>query len=114
MSAASLPDPKSHRTPRADNLLLLIWTLASLGVLIAWDAGGLDRSIAHWFGGIHGFPMRDQWFLVHVMHEGARRLAWLTALALVLAVWWPFGVLRSVSRAERLQLAVTTLLALAW
>ena len=113
MPEASPHDPKSHRTTRADNLRLLSWTLASLGILIVWDAGGLDRSVAHWFGGIHGFPMRDQWFLVHVMHEGARRLAWLVALALVLAVWWPFGVLRSTSRAERLQLAVTTLLALA-
>ncbi|AVO41384.1 phosphatase PAP2 family protein [Simplicispira suum] len=105
----------SHRnsTQHTNNLHLLGWTLAAFGLLVAWDAGGLDREVAHWFGGVHGFPLRDQWFFVHVMHEGARRLAWLAALALVLAVWWPFGVLRGTNRAERLQLAVTTLLALA-
>ncbi|WP_305807273.1 hypothetical protein, partial [Stenotrophomonas sp. YIM B06876] len=81
-----------------------IWTLVSLLCLLAWDAAGQDRALAHVFGSAHGFPMRHQWFLVQVLHEIPRRLAWLLTLALALAVWWPFGVLRRVGRTERLQL----------
>ncbi len=92
---------------------LLLWTILSLLFLITWDASGLDRPLAHAFGGIDGFPLRSNWFLVHVMHEGARRLAWVGVLILVLAIWWPFGFLAKVDRRERLQLAVTTLAGLA-
>lgn len=96
-----------------DFLRLLLWTFAALAALILWDTSGLDLVLAHWFGDSGGFALRNNGFLVGVMHEGARRLAWVLVLALVFAVWWPFGVLRAVSRAERLQLVVTTMLALA-
>lgn len=98
---------------RNDARRLLLWTLASLACLIAWDASGLDRMLAHAFGDGDGFSWRNNWFLVHVMHEGARRLGWVCALALVLAIWWPFGVLARVDRRRRLQIAVTTLVGLA-
>lgn len=85
---------------------------AALGLLLlAWDFAGLDLPMAHWFGGADGFPMRDNTFLTVVLHEGAKRLAWLLALALCLAVWWPVGWLRRLAMHRRLQLAVTTLLA---
>ena len=92
---------------------VLFWSLVSFAALIFWDASGMDRALAHVFGNSQGFPLRKNWFLVHVMHEGARRLAWLLVLVLVMAIWWPFGVLRAASRPERLQLAITTLAALA-
>lgn len=90
-----------------------LWTLASLALIALWDALGQDRLLARLFGSASGFPLRDQWFFVQVAHEGARRLGWLLVLLLALGVWWPLGVLRRLDMGERLQWAVSTLLALA-
>jgi membrane-associated PAP2 superfamily phosphatase len=85
---------------------------AALGLLLlAWDFSGLDLALAHGFGGPGGFPLRDNIFLTTVLHDGAKRLAWLLALALCVAVWWPVGWLRRLALHRRLQLASTTLLA---
>jgi membrane-associated PAP2 superfamily phosphatase len=97
--------PRSLRTP-------LAWTMGTLVCLLAWDALGQDRALAHAFGTGTGFPMRDQWFFVQVLHEGARRTAWLFLLLLTLGVWWPVGLLRRIDLMERLQLAVSVLVAL--
>ena len=98
---------------RSDHFRLLTWTLAALFCLVAWDAWGQDRALAHVFGSTTGFPLRDHWFFVQVMHEGPRRLAWLIVLALVVFIWRPVGFLRRIRRGERVQLALTTLLSLA-
>lgn len=98
--------------PSFTHFAALAWTLASLLCLLAWDALGLDRALAHAFGGASGFPMRDQWFFVQVLHEGARRLGWLLALFLALGVWWPIGVLRRIDQEARLQCALSVLVAL--
>lgn len=90
----------------------LAWTIASLACLLAWDALGQDRALAHAFGTATGFPMREQWFFVQVLHEGARRVGWLVVLLLALGVWWPMGVLKRIDMGERLQLAISALLAL--
>lgn len=85
---------------------------AALGLLLlAWDFSGLDLALAHGFGGPSGFPLRDNIFLTVVLHDGVKRLAWLLALALCVAVWWPVGWLRRLALHRRLQLASTTLLA---
>ncbi len=108
-------DPSAHPESSAQKNFwhLLLWTIVSLTALILWDASGMDRALAHVFGGSQGFPLRSNWFLVQVMHEDARRLAWALVLVLVFAIWWPFWVLRTTSRPERLQLAITTLAAVA-
>ncbi|MGP1680947.1 MAG: phosphatase PAP2 family protein [Giesbergeria sp.] len=98
---------------RNDFFRILLWTLGSVICLILWDTSGLDLMLARAFGDSQGFPLRSSRFLVSVMHEGTRRLAWVVVLALVFAIWWPFGVLRAANQSERVQLAVTTLLALA-
>lgn len=90
----------------------LAWTIASLLCLLAWDAAGYDRALAHAFGSAAGFPWRDHWFLVQVMHEAPRRMAWLLVLVLLASIRYPLGPLRRLHRAERWQLAATTLLAL--
>ena len=90
----------------------LAWTVGALLCLLAWDALGQDRALAHAFGTGNGFPLREQWFFVQVLHEGARRTAWLFLLLLTLGVWWPVGWLRRIDWGERLQLAVSTLVAL--
>ncbi|VTU42774.1 phosphatase PAP2 family protein [Variovorax sp. RA8] len=87
----------------------LAWTVLALLLLLLWDANGLDFALAQLAGTSTGFPLRDNGFLVHVMHEGARALSWLLLVALVAAVRWPVGVLRRLQRRERAQLAVTVL-----
>lgn len=80
-------------------------TLGLLVIVLAWDASGLDLALARLAGSSQGFPWRDNWLLSTVMHEGARRMAWLLALGLCLAVWspwacaWPCGGRRGRSSA---------------
>ncbi|MFI8617807.1 phosphatase PAP2 family protein [Acidovorax sp. NPDC077693] len=108
----SRPAP-SPATPLRPHHHLLFWTLAALAGVVAWDAGGRDLAWAQAFGSSAGFPMRDHWFFVQVLHEDARRLGWLLVLLLALSVWWPKGILRRIDARERLQMAVSALLALA-
>lgn len=105
------PSPSFFAAPAQRRQAL--WTLAALALIALWDALGQDRLLAHLFGGASGFPLREQWFFVHVAHEGARRLGWLLVLALALGVWWPVGVLRRLDLGERLQWVTSALLALA-
>lgn len=85
-----------------------IWLLC----LVLWDAAGQDRWLASAFGNADGFALRHQWFLLNVMHEGARRLAWLLMLALTVGIWWPFGILRRLHSRQRVQLVISTLVSL--
>lgn len=91
----------------------LVVTLLLLAAVVAWDAGGQDLAWANAFGTPSGFPLREHWFFVQVMHEGARRIGWLVVLALALSVWWPLGILRRLDASERLQMALSALLGLA-
>src|SRR4051812_18234424 len=85
-------------------------TVALLVVALGWDASGMDLPLARLSGSAAGFAWRDHWLLAGVFHEGGRRLAWVLALGMCLAVWWPAGPLARIGQRERLQLAVTTLL----
>ncbi len=89
----------------------LVAAALALG-LTAWDATGLDLWLARLSGGSAGFPLRNDWFLYHVLHEGGRYASWFIVLGLCLAVWWPVGFFKRLDTRERLQLATTTLLAL--
>ncbi|MDB5881104.1 MAG: (acid phosphatase) superfamily protein-like protein [Ramlibacter sp.] len=91
----------------------LLWTLLCLACVILWDASGFDLLLARPWGSGQGFALKDNWFLSNVLHEGARRAAWLPTLWLVIGVWKPTAVLRRLSRLQRVQWAGTTLLALA-
>lgn len=107
-----MPFAPSPATAAQAHRRALLWTMVTLLCLLIWDALGQDRALARWFGTASGFPLRDQWFLVQVMHEGARRVGWILVLLLALAVWWPVALWRSLSTVERLQMAVSALLAL--
>ncbi len=85
------------------------WTLASLALLLAWDAAGFDLPVARLFAGARGFPLREHWALTTLLHLGARDLAWLVGAWLLAGVWWPTGVLRRLSRAGRVQWLLTAL-----
>lgn len=87
-----------------------LWAaLIALACLLAWDASGADLALARWFGTPMGFPLRGQWFLVDVMHQGARLASWMFVGFLLIGIRWPLGVLRRLGTAARVQLALTAL-----
>jgi len=87
----------------------LAFTLVALALLIAWDSTSLDLVLARLVGTPMGFPWRNDWFLVKVMHEGAKSLSWLLVIGLFAGIRWPVSVLRLLARRERVQLALTVL-----
>lgn len=99
----------SARSPNGRTLLVRTGVL--LAALLAWDASLLDLVLARAVGGPAGFDLRDNWVLAHLLHDGARRAAWVLVLGLCMGVWWPVGPLRRLDVHERVQLALTTLLA---
>jgi len=113
MVGQMLPTPATPHHPPHRHRTDLLWTLGLFAAVAAWDAAGLDLSLARAFGSAQGFPLREHWLFVHVLHEGARRVGWLLVLLLALGVWWPWGVLRRLDTGERLQVALSALAALA-
>ena len=93
-------------TPIAFSRLLCV-TIAALIVVLAWDASGLDLPMARLAGNAQGFAWRDDAALVLWLHEVPRFLSWLGLALLVVAVRWPFAMLRGLTRRERVQLALT-------
>ena len=83
--------------------------MLALALLMTWDALGGDLPLARLAGTPMGFPWRDDPFLVHVMHEGAKNLSWLLLVGLFVAIHWPVGVLRRLPTAARVQLALSVL-----
>lgn len=96
--------PHRHRRDAVATLLLL-------GLVLLWDAGGLDLALAQRAGGPDGFPWRDHWLLAGVLHDGARLAALAAAAWLVLGIRWPTGVLRTVPPSARVQWLASLLVA---
>lgn len=80
--------------------------------LLVWDYSRFDLWMASSFGDNHGFALQDHWFWNGVLHDGIRPLPWALELALVAGMAWPLGSLRRLPVARRVQLALTTVLAL--
>lgn len=89
----------------------VVVTLALLAAAIGWDAAGMDLAAARWFGGADGFPWRDHWLLSTVMHQGGRVASWVLVLWLAVSIWWPTGLMKRIDASHRLQLTVSSLLA---
>ena len=70
-----------------------------------WDASGLDISLARLAGNAQGFAWRENLALVLGLHEIPRFLSLIGMVALLVAVRWPFGVLRHLDSRARLRLA---------
>ena len=81
---------------------------AGLAALAAWDATGMDITVARWLGGPDGFPWRHHWLTAGLLHGGIRYLAWTLLAALVVGYWRPWGPLRSLSKGQRLWMLGTT------
>ncbi len=107
------PAPGAAGSPSRLQMRTLLWTLACLGLIAAWDATAFDTALARVFGNAGGFPLRDDWFFVSVMHEDARRAGWVLMVLLAATVWWPVGWLRRLATADRMQMAISALAALA-
>ncbi len=105
-----LPAARARRAQRPFGPTLLA-SLAALAVIALWELSRQDLPFEMLWGDLHGFALRDHWLFDTVLHEGGRKLSWLVATALCLGVWWPFGPLRQLSTSQRIQLAVSGLLA---
>ena len=103
-------DPLTQPRPlwRADAWVSLL----SLVLLLAWDFSGADLPMAQWWGQADGFPLREDWWMVKVMHEGMRTAGWLVLLSLLAGIWRPWGTLRHLATADRACLFLSVLLAL--
>lgn len=103
-----MQDPQSTptwRVPAAISFGLML-------LLLAWDFSGGDMKLAALWGDSAGFALRQHWWMVKVMHEGARTLGWLFLLGLLVGIWRPWGALRSLASAERAALFVSVVCAL--
>ena len=69
--------------------LVARWLLGLLAFTLLWDASGADLPVMRWLGTASGFPLRDAWFLAHVLHDGWRQL--FVGFYLLMWVWalWP-------------------------
>ena len=77
-------------------------TLLALAGLLAWDASGLDLTVARWIGSGSGFAWRDAWWASRLLHDGGRWAAWALLGALALAAWRaPALAPRGPTRGER-------------
>lgn len=78
-----------------------------------WDATALDLPLARLAGGPAGFAWRSDALFVLWLHEVPRWLSSAALLALACGVKWPWGPLRRLAAADRLQLVVAILAAMA-
>ena len=102
-----LPPPVTAARPG-----IFLWTVSSFLLLLAWDYSGLDLTMAQWFGSTSGFALESHWLWRGVLHDDIRLVPWGAELVLLAALVWPFGTLKQLALGRRLQLALTTLLAL--
>ena len=87
-------------------------SLALLPLLLAWDFSGGDMKMAAIWGESDGFALRSNWWMVKIMHEGARTVGWVFLLTLLLGIWRPWGALRSLATADRASVFGSVLCAL--
>src|SRR4030095_3042261 len=84
-------------------------SLLALILLLAWDAAGFDLKLAKAIATPYGFPLRDNAFLVDVMHWGGRIVSWALFILLLVAIRWPVGPMKRLPIVERAQIVVTVL-----
>ncbi len=109
----ALRPPTSATSPRSTLALWLSTCALGLTLLIAWDASGLDLPAARLFGSAGGFALRDNWWLTAVLHDGARNASWALTLLLAAMAVKPLGVMRRMTRAERVGLLLSMLASVA-
>jgi len=99
----------------APPILVISWLW--LGFILLWESTGADSWVVKQLADSHGFALQNDWWLCVVLHDGLRRISTLAYFALVLAVWKPFGFLRSVTQRQRVEIlagVTASLLAVNW
>lgn len=87
-----------------------LWTaLVLLLALLIWDASGLDLAIMQLWGHAQGFPLKNNYWLSHVLHTRGQQASLWLFLALWILAWRPLGPWRTIERSQRIaaMLAVT-------
>lgn len=90
---------------RQDMLVIGLGLLA----LVAWDFSSLDLPLARLYGDTAGFAWREHWLTARLLHDGARLVGWAFLALLLLSLWRPLLLVRSVPRRERLWWLLCTL-----
>jgi membrane-associated PAP2 superfamily phosphatase len=104
----------THPTARAAALPTGLWALGTgLLALLAWDASGLDLWVMRRVGSATGFAWRDAWFTGQCIHQGGRLLSWGLVAFIGLVNLRPAHLLPRLTRRERLNWLLVTLLCLA-
>jgi membrane-associated PAP2 superfamily phosphatase len=98
-----LPQPRTVTARRRDLLI----TGIALGLLLAWDASGLDLMLVRRYGSAEGFAWREHWFTGNLLHNGGRWLGLAVLAGLVLNIRWPW--FSGLSRGERWRWLLVTL-----
>jgi membrane-associated PAP2 superfamily phosphatase len=100
---ATMPPTSRHR--------LYGLTLLLLAPLLLWDMSGLDLPLARVFGSAQGFAWRSHPTFVLLLHELPRHASTALVLALGVGAWRPWGFLRLLGTADRVQLVLSIVLA---
>jgi membrane-associated PAP2 superfamily phosphatase len=103
--------PSSARRHPQTLASLRLWGLLLVLTLI-WDGWGADLNTMGWLAGPQGFALRDHWWLSTVMHDGAKQLAVLMYLGVLVMTLWPLGIWRQLPRIQRLEIAAGMTLSL--
>lgn len=88
-----------------------------LGFIVLWEWSGGDRQVINHFADSRGFALQNDWWLRAVLHDGLRWVSTLAYVALIVALWKPFGFLRATTRLQRVEILVgvtAALLAVSW
>ena len=110
---AKAPLNRPCRVKPHPQVLASLWLWGTLLVLtLVWDASGSDLSAMTWLGSPQGFVWRDQWWLSHVLHTGAKHLAVLIYLGVLAMTVWPRGIWRQLQSSQRLEIAAGNSLSL--
>lgn len=99
-----MPSEAVARKPARQTPSIATVSGACIALLLAWEWLGVDLRVMQLLGDAHGFPLRENWWLGTVLHDGLRNLSILAFITLALAAWKPFGFLRRHARRERLQM----------
>lgn len=62
--------------------------LGAMGLLLAWDASGLDGAVTRALASPSGFAWRDAWWARTLLHDGGRLAAFGLLLALAIDAAW--------------------------
>lgn len=98
-----------------ERALLRRWALLTLGlwgVVLLWDASGLDVAVMRLWGTEQGFALKHHPLLSRWLHTRGQQAAVVFYLFLLVMVWRPLGPWRGVQQRERAHALIAVTLSL--